>query len=238
MRIRFLTLSLTAILTSLLATGCAPAIIGGGAYAVSSATSERGLGGTFSDVDIQASINKRWWDFDADMNKRFNLTVTEGRVLITGQARDQQQKMDASRLTWEVKGVKEVMNEADVVGSTTIGTYSKDLWISTKLRTYMTFDSKIAGRNYTIDTVKGTVYLMGIARSQEELNRVTNEASHIDGVTRVVSYARVMDGSTAPAASSSDNSSSYDNSSASGTSPAPRGSAVTMEPIINTTEVR
>lgn len=182
---------------ALLTSGCAPAIIGGGAYAVKSATSERGLGGTFSDIDIQTSINKRWWDHDADMNKRFDLTITEGRVLITGQARDQEQKLAASRLSWEVPGVKEVINEAEVQGSTTIGSFSKDVWITTKLRTLLTFDSEIAGRNYTIDTVKGVIYLMGSARSQEELSRVTNHASNIDGVQRVVSYVR-MEGETLP----------------------------------------
>lgn len=185
------------VLTALLltATGCAPAILGGGAYVAKAGTSERGLGGTFSDLDIQAGINKRWFNFDADMNKRFDLTVTEGRVLITGQARDQQQKVEASRLTWETPGVKEVLNEASVDGSTTIGSFSKDLWITTKLRTYLTVDMDIAGRNYTIDTVKGVVYLMGVARSQDELNRVTTHASNISGVERVVSYARVEDGS-------------------------------------------
>ncbi len=181
-----------------LLSGCAPAILGGGAYVAKAGTSERGLGGTFSDLDIQAGINKRWFNHDADMNKRFDLTITEGRVLITGQARDQQQKLDASRLVWETPGVKEVLNETSVEGSTTIGSYSKDLWITTKLRTYLTFDMDVAGRNYTIDTVKGVVYLMGVARTQEELSRVTTHASTIDGVERVVSYVRVMDGA-APA---------------------------------------
>jgi osmotically-inducible protein OsmY len=194
----------TLLLTSLvlLTTGCAPAILGSGAYVAKSVTSERGLGGTFSDIDIQAGINKRWWNHDADMNKRYDLTVTEGRVLITGQARDQQQKLDASRLAWETPGVKEVLNEASVDGSTTIGSFSRDLWITTKLRTFLTVDMDVAGRNYTIDTVKGVVYLMGYARSQEELNRVTNQASNIGGVERVVSYVRVGD-QMAPAPSSS-----------------------------------
>lgn len=171
--------------------GCVPAVVGGAGYGVVEATSERGIGGFFTDTAIQGRINKRWFDSDADISKRLDMTVNEGRVLITGQARDAEQKMNASRLCWEVEGVKEVLNEASVEGSTTAGTYAHDLWITTKLRTYMTFDGDIAGRNYTIDTVKNVVYLMGYARNQQELNRVTTHASTIDGVERVVSYARV-----------------------------------------------
>lgn len=170
---------------------CAPAIVGGAGVGVVEATSERGIGGFFTDAAIQGRINKRWFDADADISKRFDLTVNEGRVLITGQARDQEQKLRATRLCWEVDGVKEVINEASVEGSTTISTYAKDLWITTKLRTFMLFDGGIAGRNYTIDTVKKVVYLMGYARNQQELDRVTTHASTIDGVERVVSYARV-----------------------------------------------
>lgn len=170
---------------------CAPAIVGGAGVGVVQATSERGIGGFFTDTAIQGRINKHWFDSDADISKRLDLTVNEGRVLITGQARDQEQKLNATRLCWEVDGVKEVINEASVEGSTTISTYAKDLWITTKLRTFMLFDGDIAGRNYTIDTVKKVVYLMGYARNQQELDRVTTQASTIDGVERVVSYARV-----------------------------------------------
>ena len=170
---------------------CAPAIVGGAGVGVVQAPSERGIGGFFTDTAIQGRINKHWFDSDADISKRLDLTVNEGRVLITGQARDQGQKLNAPRLCWEVDGVKEVINEASVEGSTTISTYAKDLWITTKLRTFMLFDGDIAGRNYTIDTVKKVVYLMGYARNQQELDRVTTQASTIDGVERVVSYARV-----------------------------------------------
>jgi len=174
-------------------TGCVPVLIGGGAYAISKATSHRGIGGTVSDTQIQSSINKLWWDADADMIKRLDLVVQEGRVLITGQARDEDQKMKASELAWQAEGVQEVVNEASAEGSTTFGDGAKDTWISTQLRTLLTVDTDVAGRNYTIQTVHGVVYLMGYARNQTELDRVTNHASNVTGVQKVVSYVRVGD---------------------------------------------
>ncbi len=182
-----------------LLTGCVPAaVVGGGAYAVSEGTSERGLGGAFSDAEIRLAINRKWWDSDADISKRLSLTVNEGRVLITGVARDAEQKMNAARLAWEVKGVTEVINEAEADSRMTLGSYSKDKWISTKLRTYLLFDGDVAGRNYTIETINGVVYLMGYARNPQELERVTTHASTISGVTRVVSYVRVGNEPDAP----------------------------------------
>lgn len=219
----------------LLTSGCAPAIVAGGAGAVAATTSERGLGGTFDDIGIKTGIQKRWFAKDADMVKRFDLTVQEGRVLITGIARDPQQKMTASQVAWEAAGVKEVINEATLDGSMTFSSYSKDTWITTKLRTFMTFDGDIAGRNYTIETVSGVVYLMGYARSQEELTRVTTHASTIDGVQKVVSYVRVGDQAAASTDTTSGDSSYISSSGPSGGSAAPQGGPVTMQPIVGNT---
>lgn len=225
----------------LLVTGCAPAIVAGGAGVVSSATSERGLGGTVDDIGIKAGIQKRWFEKDADLVKRLDLNVQEGRVLITGIARTPEQKLMASQVAWEAQGVKEVINEATLDGSMTFSSYSKDTWITTKLRTFLTFDGDIAGRNYTIETVNSVVYLMGYARSQAELNRVTTHASTISGVQKVVSYVRVGNEPVGSAAASG-SASSYDGgnstgapSTVSGGTVVPRGGPVLMEPISTTT---
>lgn len=215
----------------LLATACAPAIVAGGAGTVAAVTSERGLGGTFDDIGIKTGIQKRWFEKDADLVKRLDLTVQEGRVLITGIARDPQQKLLASQVAWEAEGVREVINEAKLDGNMTFSSYSKDTWITTKLRTFLTFDGDVAGRNYTIETVNNVVYLMGYARSQDELNRVTNHASSISGVEKVVSYVRVGNEANMPVSSTT--SSSVDNSStATGGAAAPaRSGPIMMEPI-------
>lgn len=228
----------TALALVLLASGCVPAIVAGGAGTVAATTSERGLGGTFDDIGIKAGIQKRWFSADADMVKRFDLTVQEGRVLITGIARTPEQKLQASQIAWEAEGVKEVINNATLDGSMTFSSYSQDTWITTKLRTLMTFDGDVAGRNYTIETVNGVVYLMGYARSQDELNRVTNHASNISGVQKVVSYVRVGNEANLPTpANSSDSTTSPTSDSAptNGT-PAPQSGPITMQPIVGGTE--
>ena len=58
-----------------------------------------------------------------------------------------------------------------------------------KSKTFM--DRGIKFVNYTIITLNDVVYLFGIARSVEELEKLANIASNINGVQRVVSHVRV-----------------------------------------------
>ena len=68
---------------------------------------------------------------------------------------------------------------------------ARDKWVSTQLRLKITFDSKIKAINYAIDTVNGTVYLMGVAQNEWELSLVSNHARNLDYVRRVVSHVRI-----------------------------------------------
>jgi osmotically-inducible protein OsmY len=60
------------------------------------------------------------------------------------------------------------------------------------LRTAITLDKAVQSINYNIDTVKGTVYLMGAAQDRLELNRVIETARAIENVVRVVSYVKLV----------------------------------------------
>ena len=68
----------------------------------------------------------------------------------------------------------------------------------------MVLDSKVRSVNFDIDTANGSVYLMGSAHTQDELDRATRIARYVPGVKRVVSYVEVESGApvaAAPAAS-------------------------------------
>lgn len=172
-------------------TGCVSAAIGAGAIATSAAVQERGLMGGIDDTVIRARINSLWLGHDAEMYRLVSLSIVEGRVLLTGQVRLPQMRIDAVRLAWKAKGVREVINEIKVTDEGGIISYARDSWISTQLKSKLLFDRKILSINYSIETVNGAVYLMGIAQNQQELDRVTNHARTIRYVKRVVSYVRL-----------------------------------------------
>lgn len=165
---------------------------GAGAAAGIAATQEGGISGAVSDVEIKAKINDLWFRTNVDMFRKLNLTVDQGRVLITGVVQNPEHRVEAVRLAWQPKGVKQVINEIRVADSDGVEGYARDTWITAQLRTKMTFHRDIQSINYSIDTVQGIVYLMGVARNQAELDLVTETARGIKGVKQVISYVKML----------------------------------------------
>jgi osmotically-inducible protein OsmY len=116
-------------------------------------------------------------------------------VLVSGVVPTQEMRLEAIRVAWMPDGVKEVINEVRVEGeSGGVDTFAVDTWISTELKAKLIFDAEVSSINYSIETVHGVVYLMGVAQSPVELNRVIEHARNIAYVERVVSYVRLNEG--------------------------------------------
>jgi hypothetical protein len=62
------------------------------------------------------------------------------------------------------------------------------------VRTELAFNPDVRSVNYTIETANKSVYLIGSARSQAELDIATNAARTTPDVKRVVSYVEVRPG--------------------------------------------
>jgi osmotically-inducible protein OsmY len=169
---------------------CTPigAAVSTGAAVGSAAVEERGVGGTISDGKIKMDISERFFAHDFEMFRKVDLIVREGRVLMTGSVQKPEHRVDAVRLSWQTVGVKEVINEIQVVDSTSLSDQASDVWIATRLRSAILFDKYVSAVNYTIDVVNGTVYLMGIAQDEREIERVVNHARNLPRVRKVVSH--------------------------------------------------
>ncbi len=171
--------------------GCAAFGIGAGATGATAAAQERGLKGAIDDTAIRARINALWLDHDEVMYRKVTLSISEGRVLLTGRVQVDRMMFDAVRLAWKAKGVKEVINEVQVNDSGGFGAFFRDTWISARLKLNLALDDQVSSINYAIDTVSGVVYLFGIARDREELQRVANHAKKLDYVRKVVNHVWV-----------------------------------------------
>ena len=166
---------------------------GAGAVGVTASQTEKGFGRSMSDTEIRIAINDKWLQADEEMFRKVNLQVQEGRVLLTGNVRLPEQRVEAVRLCWQVPGVREVINEIEVSDKSGLGNLARDTWISTELRSTILFDSAVSSINYSIETVNQVIYLMGVAQSQEELDRVVGHAKDIAYVRGVVSYVLLKD---------------------------------------------
>lgn len=167
--------------------------VGAAATAGSAATSERGFATTVDDDRIWVAINGRLLDRDAKIFEAVKLQVHEGRVLLSGLVDDPELRVEAVRLAWEVDGVREVIDEIEVSGEGDFGGFLQDRWIVSELRNKILFDKKVRSINYSIESVAGTVYLMGIGQSQAEVQRVIDHARDIPYVRRVVSHVQLKD---------------------------------------------
>jgi osmotically-inducible protein OsmY len=181
------------IITSFLSlTACAPALIGGGAAVVgSSIISEKGISGTLSDSQISTQIKIALYKKDQDLHNRVSVNVQNGEVMLTGAVPSNELHLEAVRIAWEPQGVKRVIDNIAVSEGATVGLYAKDTWITTQLKSKLLFEPDVQSINYSIKTVSGNVYLMGIAQDQTELDRVVEVARHIEGVRKVVSYVKM-----------------------------------------------
>lgn len=182
--------SLAAVL-GLLLQGCVGAVVGAGATAGTAAMEERGISGAVEDTELRLRINALFSSKDERLWRKIGLQVYDGRVLLTGRTDTAQMRAEAVRLAWQAKGVKEVVNELQIAVAGGASGFARDAWISTQLKSRLLFDKRVLSINYSIETVNGTVYLIGLAQSREELNRVTNHARTLDYVKKVVNYVKI-----------------------------------------------
>ncbi len=180
-------------LALLAVSGCGPsAVAGGGASVGVAVAQERSIGGAIDDAVIATQIVSQLYQYDIDLLRQVSAEVVEGRVLLTGSVAKPENRVDAVRLTWQIEGVSEVLNEIQVTDKGGLIDFSLDIWISTQLRTKLLLDKDIKALNYNVETVNGVIYMIGIAQDGVELERVTSHARTIENVQRVISHVRVM----------------------------------------------
>ncbi len=182
------------VLSSLAVNACTPLgmATGTAAAAGNAASQEGGISGAVTDASIKGKINELWFQYNVDMFSKLSTTVDQGRVLLTGVVQNPEDRVEAVRLVWQVEGVKQVINEIRVADSEGVPGFVRDNWITARLRTAITFEKNIQSLNYSIDTVQGVVYLMGVAMSQTELEKVEQLARTIPNVKQVVSYVKMV----------------------------------------------
>mgnify|MGYP001430957947 FL=1 len=176
------------LLCALALSGCAGAVVGVGTAAVAASTTEKGFSTSVSDGVIFAKLKDRFIQVNASLLTSIDVTVNDGAVLFTGKVKTPEEKIEATKLAWEIKGVREVVNELQVIDNSSIKDLAKDLAATATLRGKMIADKDISSLNFSIDVVNGIVYLSGVASTPEEMNKVVSHAKNLRFAQQVVSY--------------------------------------------------
>lgn len=176
-------------------TGCVATAIGA-AGAVGVATlQEKTLGESLDDANASNQLKTRLLAAGPRRFTEVDVEVAGKTALLTGRVSSQEDRMQAERIAWEVGLIDDVANEIQVREEGGVRQNVNDEWITARVRTRLVTDGAVKSLNVNIETYDGTVYLMGIARTEDELRKIAEHASLVRGVREVVSYIVVRDDS-------------------------------------------
>ena len=184
---------LFAILILLMFQSCAPLIGAAGIAYLSSASKEKGIGISLSDALIHSKISNKIFKFNSDIIANTRVFVNNGSVLITGKVTIPDDKIELTKIVWEVKGVKEVNNETQVSDVSSIKNIARDIASIGEIRARILTDKRINSLNFSIDVINDKAYIVGIAESKEEMKLVKDQASSARFVKEVFNYIIVTD---------------------------------------------
>ena len=154
---------------------------------VSIATDPRTIGTQIDDNIMQKNLSARIINRNAKYLFAVKPKVIDGRIFITGKVNTVEEKLNITKLAWETKGARSVKNDLKIREQFDIQQFSKDILITSQLRTVMIASKTIKSTNYNIDTHKKKIYIYGIAENEEERAEVINEAKQILDVEDVIS---------------------------------------------------
>ena len=183
------------LLTSLflLIYGCSPSgiLATGGGTAMVVAEGDRSIGTVVDDATVKINIAAKFLNAGNNLFVDINTTVLEGRVLLTGLVDNQELRIEAVRLVWEIEGVREVVNEIEIGSREGIKDYAKDLWINTQARGVAAKTIGLRVVAYNFETINGKIYIAGITTKPDQLDMLIESLKTIKGVTEIVNYVIV-----------------------------------------------
>tara|TARA_B100000795_G_scaffold242491_1_gene205826 strand:+ start:60 stop:635 length:576 start_codon:yes stop_codon:yes gene_type:complete len=177
-----------AILFLLIFQSCAPLVGLVGIASVGTAAKEKGIGTSFSDTLIKTQISNKIFKYNPSIIAKTKVFVNDGAVLITGKVKTPQDKIELTKVTWKIKGVKEVNNEIQVTDVTSIKNIARDIASMAEIRARIMTDKKINSLNFSVDVINDKAYIIGIAASKEEMKLVMDQASSARFISEVYNY--------------------------------------------------
>ena len=175
------------IFLSFILTGCT-GVGSGGLFGtgVSVALDPRTVGTQIDDSIMQKSITAKILAKDKKYLLSVKTKVLDGRIFVTGKVDRPEEKLIITKIAWETRGARSVRNDIKIKEEFNFKQSTKDLLITSQLRTALILNKNIKATNYQIDTFKKKIYVYGIALTLEEKDLVISEAKEILDVEDVI----------------------------------------------------
>ena len=199
-------LACVAVLTALSMTGCQQVVT----ETAKKAFEDRTTHDQVTDTKIGAGILSSFSDKDKNLLLDVNADVWEQRVMLTGTLDDPKKKDEVVQLVQADQRVRKVYDEIQIVTKAEqaqrreaaknkddskkeggVGQAVNDFWIETKISAQLISTRGVTSVDYRWRSVRNVVYLIGRARSQEELNTVLSVIRNTEGVTQVKHFVEI-----------------------------------------------
>jgi osmotically-inducible protein OsmY len=162
--------------------GCAGVALTGAGAAVLMMDDRRTTGIYVEDENIE-------WKVVGIANKHkdahVNATSFNRRVLLTGEAGSEEVKKQIAEAVRAITNVREVQNEINVAGASSITSRGNDSLITSTVKTRMVGNSAFRPNHIKVVTEASVVYLMGLV-TESEGEAAVEVARSTSGVSRVV----------------------------------------------------
>ena len=172
----------------LLLQSCAPMVGTVGMVSLGAASKQKGLGTSINDNLIKTKISNLIYKYNKDLIADTKIFVNNGSVLFTGKLINPNDKIEITKLAWNIRGVTEVNNEIQVTDTSSIKNIARDVASLGEIRARIMSDKSINSINFSIDVVNDIAYISGVATNELEMNLVKNHASSARFVKEVYSY--------------------------------------------------
>ena len=153
---------------------------------VSVALDPRTVGTQIDDSIMQKNLAARIVLEDKKYLIAVKSKVLDGRIFLTGKVDNPEEKLRLTKMAWETNGVRSVRNDVKIKENFNFKQSAKDILITSQLRTALILNKNIKATNYQIDTYKKKIYIYGIALTNDEKNKVIDEAKQILDVDDVI----------------------------------------------------
>jgi osmotically-inducible protein OsmY len=121
-----------------------------------------------------------------------NVVAFNGVILLTGEVGSGKMREQAGNTVRAIHSVRQVFNELQVQGRTSVLSRANDTWLTAKVKAVLLNDKDINSRRIKIVTESGTVYVLGLL-SRIEAEKAANTVSRIGGVQKVVKAIEYID---------------------------------------------
>lgn len=180
------------ILSISLLQGCATAVVGTAAGAVTAATDRRTLGSQIDDNTIELKADLILSKAEGiDDHARVVVKSLNGHLLVVGQTPNEYLRDLAIKTLRAVEGVKRIHNQIKIGNITSMSTRTMDTWITTRVKLKLLTADGIDSNNISVLTENGEVYLMGLV-TEAEAQLAAQVARNISGVEKVVKVFEII----------------------------------------------